>query len=155
MEELCNLGEKVSRLLRKDIRVISGGSTGALNLLYNGQMPTGINNLRIGTALFLGSSQAGLKIPGLNINSFVLEAEIIELKKKPLWHNEIVGKDAFGNIPSFDNTGEMHRAILSIGRQDVVPESLIPKDDKVRFIAASSDHIVLDVTKSDKKYKVT
>jgi predicted amino acid racemase len=48
----------------------------------------------------------------------------------------------------------MLRAILSIGRQDVVPESLIPKDDKIRFIAASSDHIVLDVTKSDKKYKV-
>lgn len=48
----------------------------------------------------------------------------------------------------------MIRAILSIGRQDVVPESLISKDEKVRVIAASSDHIVLDVTNSAKKYKV-
>lgn len=47
--------------------------------------------------------------------------------------------------PTFRDRGERLRAVLAIGRQDVVPESLVPVDPRVTVLGASSDHLVLDV----------
>jgi predicted amino acid racemase len=54
-------------------------------------------------------------------------------------------QDAFGATPAFEDRGLRRRAILAIGRQDVVPEDIVPLDPGVRVLGASSDHLVLDV----------
>ena len=42
----------------------------------------------------------------------------------------------------------MLRAILAIGRQDVDADGLRPLDEKIEIIGASSDHLIVDLTKS-------
>jgi len=41
-----------------------------------------------------------------------------------------------------------------VGRQDVDPDALHPIDSKIDILGASSDHLILDISKSDMKYKV-
>ena len=38
-EQLCDLGSKAEKITGYRLEIISGGSTGALNLLYDGQVP--------------------------------------------------------------------------------------------------------------------
>ncbi len=52
LEQLCDLASKAEKILGYRLEIISGGSTGALNLLYDGQVPKEVNNFRIGTAFF-------------------------------------------------------------------------------------------------------
>ncbi len=48
----------------------------------------------------------------------------------------------------------MKRAICAIGRQDISPDNLIPIDDKISVLGASSDHLLLDITNCNKDYKI-
>jgi predicted amino acid racemase len=48
-------------------------------------------------------------MPGLNTETFVLESEIIELKKKPSTPDGIIAEDAFGKVPFFEDKGERLR----------------------------------------------
>ena len=41
-----------------------------------------------------------------------------------------------------------------MGKQDTDLGGMIPLDTKVDILGGSSDHTILDVTKSDKEYKV-
>ncbi len=43
---------------------------------------------------------------------------------------------------------------MAIGRQDIDTDSLTPLDEKIEILGASSDHMILDVTNSDKNYKL-
>ena len=55
------------------------------------------------------------------------------------------GEDAFGHRPAFENRGAVERALLNIGREDVVIEGLAPLDPRFRVLGGSSDYLVLDV----------
>ena len=83
---------------------------------------------------------------------FVLEAEIIEIKEKPSFPIGIIGMDAFGKTPEFVDKGNMLRAILAIGKQDVDYKELIPFDT-VNLLGSSSDHIIVDIGESHNIYK--
>ena len=56
------------------------------------------------------------------------------------------GQDAFGNEPEFEDRGIRKRAILNLGRQDVVIEGLEPIDPGIIVLGGSSDHAILDVS---------
>jgi predicted amino acid racemase len=56
-----------------------------------------------------------------------------------------VAQDAYGNRPTFTDRGDRRRAILALGRQDVMPEYLTPLDAGVEILGASSDHLICDV----------
>ncbi|MDI3533662.1 MAG: ornithine racemase [Thermosediminibacterales bacterium] len=146
-QTLVEAAIKVEEMLGKDLKVISGGSTCSLKLLEEGKMPERINQLRIGEAILLGTDVTGQrKIPGLNRNTMRLVAEVVELKEKPSVPWGEIGRDAFGKLPKFEDKGIRKRAILAIGRQDVVIESLIPEIEGVKVLGGSSDHMILDVT---------
>ena len=54
--------------------------------------------------------------------------------------------DAFGEKPFFSDRGDIVRAILNVGREDVIIDNLVPHDKKAVILGASSDHLLLDVT---------
>ncbi|MCG0276755.1 MAG: alanine/ornithine racemase family PLP-dependent enzyme, partial [Thermosediminibacteraceae bacterium] len=62
--------------------------------------------------------------------------------------------DAFGNIPVFEDRGPMKRAIAALGKQDCRIEGLIPVDENIEILGASSDHLLLNVTHAKKDIKV-
>lgn len=94
------------------------------------------------------------KLPGTTGDALVLEAQIVELKEKPSLPIGEVGVDAFGHKPYYEDRGIIKRAIIAVGKQDTELDSMTPLDEKIDILGGSSDHIILDVTKSDKEYKV-
>lgn len=152
---LVTIGKYIHKKYGIEMELISGGNSSSLHLLLDDAMVEGINNLRIGEAFLLGRETAyGEVIPGTTDGVFTLVAEIIELKEKPTVPKGVVGRNAFGEIPEFENLGERKVAICAIGKQDVDPSKLTPQDEDILIKGASSDHIVLDLSDSAISYKV-
>lgn len=155
LSQLCNWAERIEGKLGIKLDMISGGNSSSIYLIDKGEMPGRINNLRLGESFLLGNDTAyGAKLPGTVDDALLLEAQIIELKQKPSLPIGEVGVDAFGQKPYYEDRGIMKRAILAIGKQDMDPDSLLPLDDTIRVLGASSDHLILDLTDATHKYKV-
>jgi len=151
---LCTWADRIEGKLNIKIPMISGGNSSSIYLIPKGEMPERINNLRLGESFLLGNDTAYCtKLKGTTDDALILEAQIIELKEKPSLPIGEVGVDAFGNRPEYEDRGTIKRAILAVGQQDTEQSGLHPLDEKVDVLGASSDHLILDVTGSDKKYK--
>ena len=152
--QLNDIAERIENHFKIKLNVVSGGNSSSIYLLDRG-LPSRINNLRIGEAIVLGrETKDGHRIPDTFDDAFILETEIIECKEKDSMPKGVIGMDAFGNRPTYIDKGRMMRVIVAIGRQDVNPANLIPYDEKTAIIGASSDHMIIDVTKSETVYKV-
>ncbi len=151
------LVELKSKLESRGIEVptLSGGSTCGISIMYKEQLPAQINQLRVGEAFLIGNdSVREVKIPGTYQNTFRLTAEILEIKERPSQPAGEIGKDPFGNTPHFPDRGIRKRAIAAVGKQDVVINSLIPEDKHVTIEGASSDHLILDISDSQREYSI-
>lgn len=134
-----------------DLRYVSGGNSSSLPLLLSGNMPPGINNLRIGEAILQGGRDTFYDAPWqvLDRSAFQLKAELLEVKVKPSVPIGETGVDAFGRRPVFEDRGDRLRGILNIGREDVVVEGLEPTKPGIAVLGASSDHLVVDLSDVD------
>lgn len=147
--QLTDIGKELERELGCHLSVFSGGSTSSLLLLERGEIPPGINNLRIGEGILLGEDVTSMRsIPWLIRRTMWLEAELVEVRKKPSVPVGPVGADAFGGRPVFEDRGPRTRAIAAVGRQDVRVEGLVPELKGVVILGGSSDHLILDVEDS-------
>ncbi len=154
IERLVNLSERLEKRCNIELDIISGGNSATLYLMDN-LKSHGMTTMRLGEALILGTEPSCEKqLPGTVNDTFILEAEIIEIKEKPSVPIGKIGKDAFGNIPSFEDKGIRKRIICGIGKQDVDYDTMFPIDGKINILGGSSDHLVLDATDSDIDYKV-
>ena len=152
---LTGWAEKIENKYGISLQMVSGGNSSSIYLIGKGEMPSGINNLRLGEAFLLGNDTAyETRLPGTTGDAIICEAQIIELKEKPSLPIGEVGVDAFGNKPYYEDRGIIKRAIIAIGKQDTDPDSMTPLDEKIDILGASSDHMILDITGSDKEYKV-
>lgn len=143
---LVSIGREFEAILGYSLDVVSGGATSSLPLVEDGSMPGGINNLRVGEAILLGTDVSGGRaIPYLSQDAIRISAEVVEVRKKPSLPIGETGADAFGQKPVFLDRGVRRRAIVAIGRQDTSPEGLVPVDKGISIIGASSDHLTLDV----------
>lgn len=148
-----NLGQlvahayKVESLTGHRLNLVSGGASSSLQLLLDGTLPSGINNLRVGEAILQGGIETfrDKAWDELEFDACRLTADIIEVKVKPSRPIGKSGYDAFGNQPVFVDEGDRLRAIANIGREDVLVEGLTPIAKGVRVLGASSDHLLLDV----------
>lgn len=151
MNYLSSIAERVEEKYRLKLQYVSGGNSANYDWFMSASDVGKINNLRLGESIYLGRETLHRKaIPGLYTEAFTLAAEVIESKAKPSLPYGEIAQDAFGNIPKFNDTGEMNRAILGIGLQDVDVSGLTPRSD-VEIIGASSDHIIIDTKKSKLK----
>ncbi|MBO5573058.1 MAG: alanine/ornithine racemase family PLP-dependent enzyme [Clostridium sp.] len=152
---LCYIAEALERYSGRPIEVVSGGGTSSLQLIAEGLMPKGVNQVRIGEGLLLGTDTTHhCAIPWLHQDAFVLQAEVVEVRSKPSVPIGTIGRDAFGNVPRFEDRGIRKRAIIALGRQDVPPEGLVPLDKNTRVLGGSSDHIILDIEDAEQHYRV-
>jgi len=152
MGKLVEYAENIEKAFSIQLEIISGGNSSSLPLLMENRMPARINHLRIGEAIVLGKETVkGTLWPGCYGDAFQLSAELIELKKKPSVPIGETGMDAFGEKPVFHDKGDILRAILNVGREDVTIDSLIPEDEKISILGASSDHLLLDVSHAEKR----
>ncbi len=142
----------------KTIPWVSGGTTVALPLLLNKELPIGVNHFRIGEALFFGADLFnGGTLPGMNDEVFKLYTEVIELYEKPVVPTGERKENPSGRKQEFDPADRgrtTFRAIIDVGLLDVQPGFLIPDDDRVKVIEASSDMLVVDLGESSQNYKV-
>jgi predicted amino acid racemase len=138
-----------------ELPVVSGGNSSSFYLLEKGGLPRGINNLRLGEAFIAGREAAyKQRIKGTFDDAVVLEAQIIEMQTKPSVPVGERGVNAFGERPSFEDRGPQKRAICAVGRQDLEVSDIIPEDPAVRVLGASSDHLVLNISASERDYRV-
>lgn len=153
--ELVDISKRLEKAFDLDLEIISGGNSSSLFLFDKNKMPKGITNLRLGEAIVLGRETAyGHRVNDTHDDIFVLEAQVIELKRKASVPKGEIGMDAFGNKPTFKDQGDILRGILAIGQQDVNPDGLTPLDDKIEILGASSDHLLLNLERTEKNYKV-
>jgi len=142
--------------LQKHLSILSGGSSKSINFVINNTLPPGINNYRIGYALFFGKpSEVDPGIPGMEKNLFEIYAEIIEIKQKINTPDGDFGEkinyggksleigNYINNIPF--ETNYSTRAILDMGNSEAPYEYLTPIDDNIKIVGASSDMLVADI----------
>lgn len=158
LNNLIQTAEKIEARLSRRLEIISGGATTALPLLLENKLPARINQLRLGEALLLGRDIQdiwGYNLPDLNTDSFILKAEVIEIETKPSKPYGQISVDAFGQKPTYKNRGIRKRAILAIGRADLVyPDQLLPCQQGVKVLGASSDHLILDIEEADQEISI-
>lgn len=144
MSELSKLADDIAKEFQIDLKIVSGGNSANYEWYKCVQNVDKINNLRLGESILLGCETVHRKaIPGLHTNAFRLVAEVIESKNKPSLPFGEICQDAFGNVPQFQDRGVRQRAIVALGRQDVLVSALIPNNDW-KILGSSSDHLILD-----------
>lgn len=148
---LVSITEQLRKELSLPIPVISGGNSTSLQLLLDGTLPEGINHLRLGESVMCGMIPGTYTpIPGCYQDAFTLSATLVERKIKPSYPIGTLSRNAFGETVEYVDKGMMLRGIAAIGRQDVRVDGLTPLDPDVEIIGASSDHLLLDLTKADR-----
>lgn len=128
---------------------VSGGSSVALPMLFDGRVPPAVNHFRIGETLFFGRDlRDGGTFDGMRDDVFELEAEVIEVAEKPSEPSGPFGEDPFGDRreeAKAGPTGTARRAILDVGWLDLDPEFIAASEEGVEIVDVSSDMTVVDV----------
>jgi len=123
LRQFVPLAKDVEMRLGRPLALLSGGSSNIFRTVaLEGHANPGINHLRVGTAILLGfsSSLNPVTIKGFRRNTFVLKAEVIEVKA----HSKC-------------------EAILSLGKLDTDPQFLFPMTTGLRVRDATSDHLMV------------
>ena len=134
ISRLVRIAGELEKEYRTSLPVVSGGSSNVFrSLVLEGRSVPGMNQLRIGTAILLGLSASigPRRIQGFHHDTFLLDAELIEVKRRDR---------TFG--------------ILSLGTLDVDPQFLFPSEPGIRVLRATSDHTLVDLTQSQVSWGV-
>lgn len=155
LNTLINIKNQIEERYDIHIPIVSGGNSSSLHLIQNKKIPKGINQLRLGTSLILGTVEINnSRMENTYNDAFKLVTEIIEIKNKPSIPIGQIARDSFGQVPAFEDKGIRKRAICAIGKQDIDIEWMEPQDKDIYILGASSDHLIVDVTDSKIKYGV-
>ncbi|MBS2772347.1 MULTISPECIES: alanine/ornithine racemase family PLP-dependent enzyme [Anoxybacillus] len=148
MKEFSDLVKTIQKQFSLLLPYVSGGNSANYQWFKNTKDVGMMNHIRLGESIFLGRETVhGSPIPGLYQDAFCLVAEVIESKWKPSVPFGDRGRNAFGETVSFKDRGMIRRAIVGIGRQDVLVSGLTPVTP-VEILGSSSDHIILDAKSS-------
>jgi len=149
LAQLCLYRELLELKFGIEIPYVSAGTSAALGLLRDGELPDAVNHFRIGEAIVLGTDPVtGDPISGLRNDVVSVEAEIVELKEKRLLSPIDSGNTPFDTkqIDEDIDPGQRgYRAIVTIGHVDTDVNGLLPLDAECQIAGASSDVTVLNV----------
>ena len=149
MRKLSNLSKSIEVEFQLHLKIISGGNSANYEWSQSGHNIDKINNLRLGESILLGRETVERQpIPGLFTHAFQLVAEVIESKFKDSQPTGQACMDAFGGMPHFQDRGIRQRAILSLGKQDVMISGL-KTDQAITILGASSDHLIVESDKQN------
>jgi predicted amino acid racemase len=154
LDRLSDLEEELEEKYNIELEMLSGGNSSTIHLLEDYKINR-LSNLRLGESLVLGTETSyGEQIEGTRNDAFTLQVEIIEVKEKPSLPTGKIGRDAFGNVPTFIDRGIRKRILCAVGKQDVDFGTLYPLDKGIIILGGSSDHLILDCSDSEVDYKV-
>jgi len=145
----------VEMKFNKDLELISGGSSITLPLLSKGKIPKRVNHLRIGEAVFLGTSPlTNKKFSNLSTNTFEFLGSIVELEKKENYPDGVIGNGNVGHarIENNNKFEKEFKALIDFGVVDVDYKNLKPKDKSATFLGTTSDLTVYNLGKQKKNY---
>jgi predicted amino acid racemase len=155
MGRLARQTDRIEERFGIRLACISGGNSSALPLIAAGRMPGRINHVRIGEAILLGRETIHREPwPDTFQDAFLLHAEVIERKQKPSIPIGERGEDAFGKRAVFVERGEVQRALVNVGREDVDVDGLAPLDSHLSVLGASSDYLIVDVGGARREIRV-
>ncbi|MDZ7860190.1 MAG: alanine racemase [Candidatus Krumholzibacteriota bacterium] len=142
----------------RKLPLISAGTTATLPLVIEKRLPRGINHFRIGEGVFLGNDLInGGTLPDFRNDIVVLEAEVIEIKKKSLASTGETGSLAPFEIESEEDyeVGQRgYRALVNVGQLDTNVNGLTPVNESYKIAGASSDITVVNVGDNPSDLKV-
>lgn len=136
------------------LEIVSGGNSSSFPLVRSGEIPDKINHLRFGETILFGTECTNIRIDGTYSDVFKFHAEIIEIQEKPSIPIGEIGLDAFGETPTFIDRGIRKRALLGIGRQDIIISNIKPIDKDIIIIGGSSDHLIVDISDSENEHDI-
>jgi predicted amino acid racemase len=149
MDSLSKLAGQIELKFHLKFRYVSGGNSANYNWFKSAHSTGRINQLRIGEPIFLGVEPVNrLPIPFLFTDAITLVTEVCELKIKPSVPYGETGQNAFGHVIQFTDKGEIPRAILGMGLQDVDVSGLKPMLD-IDILGAGSDQMIVDPKNND------
>lgn len=158
LTELVDLAEMIEEKIGRELEYISGGATSTLPRIWEGNLPSRINLLRIGEGILLAADLQdlwGYDMSFMNRDVFTLRAEVIEVKEKPSYPVGEMMFDAFGEKPEYEDRGIRKRALLALGKVDYAfCDQLVPRDEGVMILGASSDHTILDIQDATRPIQV-
>ena len=158
MEELLELVTNVEKVIGRKLKYIGGGATTTIPLLLKNEMPEGINLLRVGEGILLARDLQelwGFNMDFMYQDVFTLQAEVIEVKKKPSHPVGEIMFDAFGQRPTYEDRGDRMRALLAVGKVDYAYcEAIFPRNEGIEVMGASSDHTILDIEEAKQNIAV-
>lgn len=134
MGDLAHIRNMLEPYFDVDEPIVSGGTSSSISLLTGSDIdiPSEINQFRIGEAVMLGRDPSdNTFIGGYKTDVFTLNVPLLEVHCKP------------SNLSKPNEL--MRRGVLSIGKQDLQTEHLIPVDNRIRILGACSDECVIDL----------
>ncbi len=154
LTRLLEIKDIIENETGENLKHISGGNSTSYSLLLAGEMPAGITNLRIGDTFYFGRNmQERVYLDYMKNDCFILKGEVVEIKKKPSVPIGERGYAALNSLPEFEDNGDIIRAIISVGKQDIDLD-MTPMEDGVKILGASSDHLICDITNAERKISV-
>ena len=154
--QLCLYEQLIEMKFKRDLNLVSGGSSITLPLLGKGKVPKGVNHLRIGEAVFLGTSPlTNKKFSNLSTNAFEFFGDIVELEKKEKKPDGVIGDGNVGHANMHRDSKDIKReykAVLDFGIVDVDIKDITPKDKAAHFIGTTSDLTVYGLGSKSEKY---
>lgn len=150
--------ELISAKFKKDLPLLSGGTSITLPLVEIGNIPKDINHFRIGEAAFFGVSPLNNEVfRDLHVDTFEFRANIIELEEKKLVPEGIISDANIGHTVNYEDkdiSESSNKAILDFGLLDVDKSDIESYDEGLSFVGITSDMLVVDVGENvDKKGK--
>jgi predicted amino acid racemase len=147
MKRLVGLADALEQTFELKLKWVSGMNSSGLELMASGRMPQRVNHARMGEAILLGRETTQRRPwPDTYQDAFLLQAEVLEVKNKPSLPIGERSEDAYGKRPSFEDRGDIRRALLNVGREDVDIEGARPVDSRIRVLGASSGYLAVDVS---------
>lgn len=154
---LLQSAAQIEKGIGRKLEIVSGGSSTSLTLMENDGIPEGVNHLRVGAFIVNPRSSRvnrGLIIPGMQEETMILRAEIIEVEVKPSKPFGIASTNWSGQKIQFVDRGTRRRAIVALGSQDIGDQRwLVPIEEGVQVLGGSSDHTILDIEDSPSNWK--
>ncbi len=158
LSDLADLARKIEAAIGRKLELVSGGSSTSIPMMLREGLPQGINHLRVGEGILLAQDFKPIwdtEIPGLHLDTMLLEAEVVEAGVKPTRPKGEQAKNGFGVTPEIHDRGPRARAIAAVGAADVGEATqLIPVDDRLQVLGGSSDHIIVDTDDCPEEYPV-
>ena len=142
----------------KNIPWVTGGTSVVIPMILNHTLPSGVNHFRVGETLYFGADLVNsTTIEGMHNDVLMLYTQIIEITEKPVIPIGELAENPSGEVFEVDERDygkTSFRAILDIGLLDISPDYLIPENDSIEIVNASSDMLILNLGANKKKYKV-